>query len=118
MIVATGGVVSAVAVLVTVNVSVPLLPAASRAVTVMVLVPTANAIPLADQLVAPLAVPLPPAELLQLTCVTPTASEAVPESVKVVPLVEYVLPLVGEVIDTVGLVVSDVDDAPAAIPMT
>ena len=43
--------------------------------------------PLTLQLVVPVAVPDPPRSFTQLTCVTPTASEAVPLSVSgVVPV--------------------------------
>ena len=54
--------------------------AASRAVTVTVFAPACSAIPLADQLVVPLAVPAPPRLFAHLTCVTPTLSLAVPLS--------------------------------------
>ena len=100
----TGGVVSGV--YVTVNVAVPALLAASFAVTVRTLVPDCRTIPLTDQLVAPLAVPLPPRLLLQVTCVTPTLSDAVPPSTSGLLVVAYVVPVVGVVIATVGGVVS------------
>jgi hypothetical protein len=65
--------------------------------------------PLAVQLVVPLAVPLAPvAEFAHVTCVTPTSSEAVPPSVSGLVLVVYVLDEVGVVIVTVGGVVSGV----------
>ncbi len=90
----------------TVNVAVPVLPAASRAVTVMTFDPGCSAT-LADQLVVPVAVPLPPPRLFaQLTCVTPTLSDAVPPIVSGVALVAYVAALVGVVIVAVGAVVS------------
>ena len=66
---------------VTVSVLVPGLPAASFAVTVTTFVPGCRTIPLADQLVVPVAVPLPPRSLAQVTCVTPTLSAAVPPTV-------------------------------------
>src|SRR5690348_8998676 len=99
-----GGVVSGV--YVTVNVAVPALLAASFAVTVSTFVPDCSTIPLTDQLVVPVAVPLPPRSLLQLTCVTPTLSEALPPIVKGLLVVAYVAALVGTVIATVGAVVS------------
>ena len=58
--------------------SVLVLPAASRAVTVITLLPDCSVMLLADQDVVPLALPLPPRLFDQLTCVTPTLSEAVP----------------------------------------
>jgi hypothetical protein len=64
-----------------VRVAVPVLLAASRAVTVSTLVPGCSTMPLTDQLVVPAAVPLPPRLLAQETCVTPTLSAAVPASV-------------------------------------
>jgi hypothetical protein len=99
--------VGAVASYVTVRVAVPALPAASFAVTVSTFDPGCSAIPEADQLVVPDAVPLPPALLVHVTCVTPTLSAAVPPSVSGVTLVEYVVPDVGDVILTVGGVVSE-----------
>jgi hypothetical protein len=66
---------------VTVKVSVPVLPAASRAVTVSTFVPSRSTIPLAVQLVVPVAVPLPPRLFAHVTWVTPTLSDAVPPSV-------------------------------------
>ena len=90
----------------TVSVAVPVFPAASFAVTVSTLEPGCSAIPETDQLVVPVAVPLPPALLLHVTCVTPTLSAAVPLSVSGLLFVEYDDPDVGDVIDTVGGVVS------------
>ncbi len=63
---------------VTVKVSVPTLPAASLALIVMTLMPGARVMLGMDQLVVPLAEPLPPAEFDQLTEATPTVSLAVP----------------------------------------
>ena len=90
MMVTVGAVVSG-GVYVTVIVSVFWLAAASRALTVMVLVPDWRAMPAALQLVVPLAVPLPPRSLDQLTCVTLTLSEAVPETVKADEAVVYAI---------------------------
>ena len=66
---------------VTVTVSVPVLPAASRAVTVSTFVPGWRRTPLAVQPVVPLAVPPPPRVFAHATWVTPTSSDAVPPSV-------------------------------------
>ena len=77
-------------------------PAASRAVTVSTFAPLESAIPLTDQLVVPVAVPDPPRSFTQLTCVTPTLSEAVPLSVSGVAPVANVAALVGPVIVTAG----------------
>jgi hypothetical protein len=74
LIVTVGFVVSRV----TVNVSVLVLPAASRAVIVRTFDPDWREIELTDQFVVPLAVPLPPRLLDQVTWVTPTLSDAVP----------------------------------------
>ncbi len=85
----------------------PVFPAASRAVTVNTFAPLESAIPLTDQLVVPVAVPLPPRSFAQVTCVTPTLSEAVPLNVAsgVVPVAK-VAALVGPVIVATGSVVS------------
>src|SRR6185503_11656324 len=73
---------------------------------VMTLDPPTNVIPLAFQFVVPVAVPLPPRSLAHVTCVTPTASLAVPPTVSgVVPVVK-VVPVVGVAIETAGAVVS------------
>jgi hypothetical protein len=101
-----------VGVKVTVKVSVAVLPAASRAVTVSTFVPGCRTIPLAVQLVVPVAVPLPPALFVHVTWVTPTLSDAVPPSVRgVVPVLKVGLE-VGEVTATVGAVAS------APVPVT
>ena len=71
-----------VGVKVTVKMSVAVLPAASRAVTVSTFVPSWRMMPLAVQLVIPLAVPLPPRLFAHVTCVTPTLSDAVPASAR------------------------------------
>src|SRR3989304_6296055 len=101
-VIATVGAV--VSVKVTVRKAVPVLPAASRAVTVSTLVPGRSAMPPADQVAVPVAVPLPPRSLVQVTWVTPTLSAAVPPSASEVLLVLYVAPDVGDVIATVGAV--------------
>src|SRR3972149_1453692 len=86
--------------------AVPVLPAASRAVTASTFVPAWRAIPLADQDVVPEAVPLPPRSLDQLTWVTPELSAAVPPRVRGLVLALYVELDVGEVMVTVGAVTS------------
>ena len=73
-----GGVVSRVIV----KLAVAVLPAASRAVTISTFVPGRSAIPLAVQLVVPVAVPLPPRLFTHVTWITPTLSDAVPPSVR------------------------------------
>jgi len=78
------------------------LPAASRAVTVSTFDPACRTIPLAVQLVVPLAVPLPPRLFTHLTCVTRTSSDAVPRSIRTDVHVRYVELVVGEVIAIVG----------------
>ena len=105
LIVNEGAVVSG-GVYVTMSVSVLVLPAASLAVTVMTLDPAARLMLGTDQLAVPLAVPLPPAELDQLTKVTPTLSLAVPPRLIVLEDVDHVDAEVGLVITTVGAVVS------------
>jgi hypothetical protein len=72
---------------VTVSTSVEVLPATSRAVTVRTLLPPCNVIEFTLHEVVPVAVPLPPRLLTQLTCVTPPASLAVPLSDSVAVLV-------------------------------
>src|SRR5437763_16161715 len=89
-------------------------PAVSRAVTVRRLAPAWRTMPVAVQLVVPLAVPLPPRLFAQVTCVTPTLSDAVPPSARDDVGVLYVEPAVGVVIATVGSVVSP----PAPVPAT
>ena len=85
-----------------------MLLAASRAVTVSTFAPLCSVIPATDQLVVPLAVPLPPRSLAQVTWVTPTLSEAVPPMLSEARLAVVVELLVGDVIVTVGSVVSGV----------
>src|SRR5262245_3541819 len=80
--------------------------AASRAVTVTTFAPACSAIPLADQLVVPVAVPEPPRSFTHVTCVTPTLSLEVPLSVSGVVPVGNVGLVVGLVIATVGTVTS------------
>ena len=71
----------------TVRVAVLVLPAASLAVTVTMLVPVCRPIPETFQLVVPDAVPLPTPLLTQVTSVTATLSEAVPPRLSVLLLV-------------------------------
>src|SRR5437588_11247824 len=63
-------------------------------------------IPLAVQLVVPLAAPLPPRLLAHVTWVTPTLSDAVPPSVKGELLVLYVDAVVGSVMAMAGAMAS------------
>ena len=81
---------------------------ASRAVTVITLTPDSSVIELTDQLVVPLALPLLPRSLDQLTCVTPTLSEAVPLNASVDAVTASVAFDVGPVMVTAGFVVSGV----------
>jgi hypothetical protein len=62
--------------------------------------------PVTLQLAVPAAFPLPPRSLVQLTCVTPTASLAVPLRFSVPVVVAYVDEEVGPVIEMFGAVVS------------
>ena len=62
--------------------------------------------PDALQFVVPAAVPEPPRSLVQLTCVTPTASNAVPAIDRVDDVVAYVADAVGALMATDGWVVS------------
>jgi len=91
---------------VTVKLAVAMFAAASRAVTVSTFTPTWRVIPLAVQLVVPVAVPLPPRSFAHVTCVTPTVSDAVPPRVRVGLLVLKVGLAVGVVMVTPGAVAS------------
>src|SRR5437762_922773 len=104
----------AVSVNVAVRVATLVLPAASRAWTVSMFVPIWRTIPLAVQLVVPVAVPLPPRLFVHVTCVTPTLSDAVPPSARDDVGVLYVEPEVGVVIAIVGGVASPVTPVPVA----
>ena len=79
-VIATVGAV--VSLTVTVKLAVAVLPEASRAVTVSTFVPSWRMMPLAVQLVVPIAVPLPPRLFAHVTCVTPMLSDAVPPSAR------------------------------------
>ena len=90
-----------------VRVSVTELPAASLAVTVMILwLPQWRGRLEIVQSEVPEAVPLLPWLLVQVTLVTPTSSEAVPLRVIVSSLVKQVVPKVGDVIAIVWSIVS------------
>src|SRR5262249_31464911 len=104
LVIETAGPVVSDATSVTVSVAVPVLLAVSRAVTVSTLSPGCSTIPLADQFVVPVAVPLPPRLLDQLTCATAMLSPAVPPSVNGLVLVVNVGFVVGVVIVTDGAV--------------
>src|SRR5262245_56975090 len=68
--------------------------------------PVCSTIPLTDQDVVPVAVPLPPRLLTQVTCVTPTLSEAVPPMDSGVDVTDVVALVVGVVIWIAGAVAS------------
>ena len=95
-----GGTVSAVYVIATT--AVPWLPAASRAVTVTCVLPEGTASPAIAQLDVPVAVPLAPWSVDQVTWVIPALSDAVP--LKLIVLFEVVKLgfRVGEVMVTVA----------------
>jgi hypothetical protein len=93
---------------VTVKMSVPTFPAASRALTVMTFEPTCNPMDDAAQLVVPDALPPPPRLLLQLTDETPTLSEALPPIEIVAPDVVKLAAAVGDAIEIAGAVESAV----------
>jgi len=99
---------------VTVTLAVLVFPTASFAVTVSTFAPDWSTIPLAVQLVVPVAVPLPPRLFVHVTCVTPTLSDAVPPSARDAVRVLYVAPEVGVVIAIVGGVASPVTPVPVA----
>src|SRR3972149_4939776 len=87
-VVTVGGCVVVVALYVTVIVSDPAFPAPSLAVTVITLAPLDRLMLDIDQLVVPLAVPLPPLLLLHVTLLTlPEVSDAVPLKVMVLLVV-------------------------------
>src|SRR5437867_1723402 len=86
----------------TVTLAVAVLPAASWVVTVTTFVPSWMGIPLAVQLVVPLAVPLPPRLFTHVTWVTASLSDAVPPSVGRERVVQGDEAEVGEVMVTVG----------------
>src|SRR5207253_1536917 len=87
---------------VTVRLAVALLPAASCPVTVSTCVPSGRAIPLAVQLVVPLAVPLPPRLLAHVTWALPASLAIFPPNVSGELLVLYVDAEVGAVMAMVG----------------
>ena len=90
-----------------------MLPVASRAVTVSTFWPDCSTMPLAVQLAVPVAVPLPPRSLLQVTCVTPTLSLAVPPSVSGLAPVACVAAAVGVAIAICGAAASGGGGDPA-----
>src|SRR5688572_7046329 len=93
-------------VLVTVRMSVAMLPPESRAVTVMTFVPTLTGTPGALHVDVPVALPLPPRLFVQVTLEMPPSSVAVPPSAIVAADVVMVDDVVGDVIETVGAFVS------------
>src|SRR5207244_11063278 len=86
----------------TVTVAVAVLPASSWAVTVTTFVPSWMGIPLAVQLVVPVAVPLPPRLLTHVNFVSASLWHAVPPTVRGGVVVLQVEREVGEVMWTVG----------------
>ena len=88
--------------------SCPMFPAASWADTVTMFAPSVRVRVAIDHDVVPVAVPEPPVLQVHVTEVTPTASDAVPDSVVIglVP-VAYVASDVGPVIVHTGAVVSE-----------
>jgi hypothetical protein len=92
---------------VTVIVSEPTFPAASRARTRMTFAPATSATLATLQLVVPVALPeVPVVSFVQVTAVTATSSEAVPPRARFAAVVAYVGDDVGVVIVHVGGVVS------------
>ena len=85
-----------------------MLPAASEARIVIVFVPIRSEIEGVFQLFVPDAVPEPPVEFVQVTAVTPTLSDAVPENTMVEADVAMLVPAgdrmvkVGGVVSVVG----------------
>ena len=101
---------------ITVIVSVPGLPALSVAVTVITLSPFDRLMFEIDQLVVPLASPLPPLSLLNVTSFTPLVlSDALPLKLTVLLVAVYVSLDVGLVIVTMGAVVSRVIESLAEL---
>src|SRR5918994_1533508 len=86
--------------------SVPLLPAASSAVTVITFVPADRTTRATLQLVVPLVKPVPPRLLAHVTDVTPRSSDDEPPRVRSGDVVEYVDDDVGPRMETTGAFVS------------
>src|SRR6185503_8178390 len=82
---------------VTVSVPFTVLLAASRAVTVITVVPAPSGTLAIDQAVVPVATPLAPRLVVQLTCVTPMLSLAVPLTT-IVSLVVVCVPVADGVV--------------------
>src|SRR5436190_1247306 len=112
-VIAIDGATASVSVMV--RTSVATLPAASLAVTVMTLAPGCKETLATDHAVVPVATPLPPLSLDQLTCDTPNASLAVPPSASVADVVEKVVAAVGVAIEIVGAVPSVIVTVTAAL---
>jgi len=87
--------------------SEPWLPAASKAVMVITLLPFWSGIPDALHHCVPLAMPLPPRSFDHRTCVTPTLSAAAPPIATVDDVDVNPGLVVGELIETVGRIVSE-----------
>ena len=78
------------------------LPVTLRAVTVTRVTPVVKVSPGIVQLLAPVAMPLAPRSVVQVTCVTPALSKAVPLKLIGLLVVVKVAPEVGEVMMTAG----------------
>src|SRR4030065_360603 len=96
--------------------AVEVLPSASRAVTATMLLPDFSAMVFMDQEPVLEVVPLPPRLLAQVTCVTPTLSDAVPPRLIEAVVLEYEDAVVGLFIATTGGVVSEDADPPPVPP--
>src|SRR5262249_47079302 len=102
---------------VTVKVAVPVLPAASWAVTVRRFVPSWMGIPLAVQLVVPVAVPLAPRLVAQVTWVTPTLSAEAPPPATTLLLVLLVDAALRDAIAMLGAMASTTVTVKVAVPV-
>ena len=97
-------------------ISVPALFAPSVTVTVIALSPNDKLILEIDQLVVPLAVPLPPLLLLHVTTAAPLVlSEALPPKLTVLFVVVWIEPEVGLVMVIMGAVASSVMESLTAV---
>src|SRR4030067_2798989 len=97
-------------------VAVEVLPSASRAVPATMLLPDFSAMLFMDQEPVLEVIPLPPRLLAQVTCVTPTLSDAVPPRLIEAVVLEYEDAVVGLFIATTGGGVSGDADPPPVPP--
>ena len=100
----------------TVRAAVPVLPAASRALMVIMLVPLCSGMPVTAQEDPPVATPEPPTLFDHETRLILLLLVAVPETVTVLVVVENVAADVGEVMVTDGVVPDG--EAAGAPPLT